>query len=205
MKSLRCGDKKLLDIATSISSNEEGLVSGKLVYEYITAAILAAIPVGEVCMFWCDAVPAGFLLCNGGGVSKKTYARLYATKGAAWNQTADSFYLPNMTGRFPKGSNGSSGGGNPVGTYEEDAIRNITGAFGFYGAAYAGLYAERVWGALSAKTAGEEGGVRPVLNSTSGEMSNSVVVELGMSAGRVVPVANENRPKNISVLFGIKY
>lgn len=205
MKFLAFGKNKLLELATGITATTKGLVSGQLVHDYITAKILEAVPVGEVCMFWGDTVPSGFLLCNGGLVSKTTYSRLYASKGAAWTQTTDSFYLPAMAGRFPKGSNGAMGGGNSVGTYEEDAIRNISGGIGFYANSYAGLYAERIWGAISARSAGEEGGVRPVLNSTTGETSPGVVVEMMLSAHRAVPTADENRPKNISLLFGIKY
>lgn len=82
----------------------------------------------------------------------------------------------------------------PVGTFQGDAIRNITGTFGAEGlsrdtgesSASGALYhearAHRAYGAT-----GYVGAAR-----------------IGLDASRVVPTASENRPKNFSLNFFIK-
>lgn len=170
---------------------------------YVTDAILAAAPVGSIWPHWSNVIPDGFLLCNKGLVSKTTYARLYASRptiGPGWGESGDKFYLPDLGARYPRGTNNGN-----VGVYLEDAIRNISGGIGLYGHSYAGLYSERVWGALEARSAGAEGAVRPVLNSTSGETSSGVTVEMILSANKQVPTAEENRPRTTVVNFIIKY
>lgn len=203
MKGLCLGDKKLLDIASSISRNEKGLVPGELVFAYIEELLLRSDSVGSIRMHWSNIIPDGYLLCNGGLVSKTTYSRLYAsrpTSGPGWGESGNSFRLPDYSSRYPRGA----ANGN-VGVYLEDAIRNIAGGIGFYANSYAGLYSERIWGALEARSAGDEGTVRPVLNSTSGETSAGVMVEMILSANKQVPTAEENRPKTTVVNFIIKY
>lgn len=170
---------------------------------YVTDAVLAAAPVGSIWPHWSNVIPDGFLLCNKGLVSKTTYARLYASRptiGPGWGESGDKFYLPDLGARYPRGTNNGN-----VGVYLEDAIRNISGGIGLYGHSYAGLYSERVWGALEARSAGAEGAVRPVLNSTSGETSSGVTVEMILSANKQVPTAEENRPRTTVVNFIIKY
>lgn len=195
MRSLRCGDKKLLDIATSISSNEEGLVSGKLVYEYVTAAILAAIPVGEVCMFWGDVVPAGFLRCDGALYSKTTYARLYASRGGMWPQNSTQFAVPDFIARYPRGR-----GWEAEGTYFDDAIRNLTGGLSIHaGERGSGIYNPS--GAISGEVLNKY-----ITNADTPRSTGSTsLANVTFDAARQVPTANENRPRTVVVHFCIKY
>lgn len=188
MKSLRCGDKKLLDIATSISSNEEGVVSGALVDEYITKRMLEAIPVGTILMFWSSTVPAGFLRCDGAYYSKYSYPRLYATRDTAWPQSGDLFAVPDFIARYPRGY-----GWEGVGVYMEDAIRNIYGQLGAAGAA--------AWGGGTGALylAGDMAGTP---NQAGSERQPT---GLQLDASRVVPTAGENRPRSLVVHFCIKY
>ena len=55
-----------------------------------------------------DAVPTGFLECDGSLVSKTTYADLYTVLGATWGESGGDFNLPQTQGRFPLGKNTSS-------------------------------------------------------------------------------------------------
>jgi microcystin-dependent protein len=64
------------------------------------------IPAGSVVDFAGAAVPDGWLLCNGGAVSRATYAALYAAIGTTWGagDGVTTFNLPNFAGRTTVGS-----------------------------------------------------------------------------------------------------
>ena len=62
---------------------------------------------GEIKMWAGDAIPAGWLLCDGSEVSKTDYPYLYGAIGDLWGTPSSSsnFKLPNLTGRVPVGYN----------------------------------------------------------------------------------------------------
>ena len=66
----------------------------------------------------------GCLLCDGGAVSRKKYARLFAAIGTRYGSGDGSttFNLPNLMDRFIQGS-------DSAGTYKEAGLPNITGTF----------------------------------------------------------------------------
>ncbi len=63
--------------------------------------------VGEIKMWAGNAVPDGWLLCDGSEVSKTKYPYLYAAIGDLWGtpNSISNFKLPNLTGRVPVGYN----------------------------------------------------------------------------------------------------
>jgi hypothetical protein len=91
--------------------------------------------------------------------------------------------------RVPLKEGGNTG--NNVGTYQGDAIRNITGRWG-----HAQMHGVVEAGAIKAISAG---------NSSSWEDSTTALHDLEFDASRVVPVGADNRPKNVSVNFIVKY
>lgn len=160
-----------------------------------------------------DKVPAGWLLCDGSAVSRSDYANLYDAIGVNWG-TGDgstTFNLPDLRGMFLRGVSGDSGNdadadsrvllndnggntGNNVGSYQGDAIRNITGSFNgvdgyryIYGTTTGVFYAQN-----NNNTQG----------CGDGDNDNSLV---NFDASRVVPVGSDNRPKNVYVTYIIKY
>ena len=62
---------------------------------------------GEIKMWAGDAIPYGWLLCDGSEVSKTDYPELYGAIGDLWGTPSSSsnFKLPNLTGRVPVGYN----------------------------------------------------------------------------------------------------
>lgn len=60
---------------------------------------------GEIKMWAGDAIPDGWLLCDGSEVSKTTYPNLYAAIGDSWGvpNSSSNFKLPNLKGRVPVG------------------------------------------------------------------------------------------------------
>ena len=84
-----------------------------------------ALPTGSYIQFAGSQAPAGFLVCNGGEISRTTYSNLFAVIGTTYGSGDGSttFNLPNLTDRFLQGSTTS-------GTVKNAGLPNIGGAFG---------------------------------------------------------------------------
>lgn len=178
---------------------------------YAEAAYNAfTIPAGVIVPFGGEEVPFGWMLCDGSEISRTEYANLYSAIGVCWG-TGDgstTFNLPDMRGMFLRGVSGDSGNdedagarlvlnnnggniGNNVGSYQSDAIRNITGST-------SGHTAANIEGAF-------ELGTDNLFWYTGGGSINVFERPLTFDASRVVPVGNDNRPKNVYVNYIIKY
>lgn len=174
-------------------------------------------PAGMIMAFAGPAenIPAGWLLCDGSEVSRSTYSNLYNAIGVAWGtgNGSTTFNLPDLRGMFLRGVAGSdttgdpdannrvsrydNGGntGNNVGSYQGDAIRNITGACGTFGGESRGNLpdAGALWRTLG-------------VNKNTGSDGNGMGIRsVNIDASRVVPVGSDNRPKNVYVTYIIKY
>lgn len=179
---------------------------------YADVAFNSIIPAGVIVPFGGEVenIPSGWLLCDGSEVSRSEYANLYNAVGACWGigDGATTFNLPDMRGMFLRGVSGESGNdpdaiyrivlndnggntGNNVGSYQGDAIRNITGTF-------TGL--ENVDPSL------KTGAFYNTEDRTNGAGSrNWDDYGCGFDASLVVPVGSDNRPKNVYVNYIIKY
>lgn len=161
--------------------------------------------VGEVAFFARSTPPSGWLKANGAAVSRTTYAALFAAIGTTFGagDGRTTFNLPDLRGEFLRclddGRNIDRG--RRLGTAQGDTIRNIIGkldgsAMGsgnqvlegkmIASGAIGTTYQQRQW-------SGDQGGW--------GEQS----VSFDFDASRVVPTANENRPRNVALLACIKY
>lgn len=177
----------------------------------------AAVPSGMIIAFAGPAenVPHGWLLCDGAEVNRSEYANLYGAIGVSWGtgDGATTFNLPDLRGMFLRGvagtdtigdpdannrvSRSDNGGntGNNVGSYQGDAIRNITGTV------HKNIQGHSGWGGQSeGALAWEE-----MLHGASWEDSTDGYSGLSFDASRVVPVGADNRPKNVYVTYIIKY
>ena len=92
---------------------------------FLTSAGL--LPIGSYIQFAGSQAPAGFLVCNGGAISRTTYSELFAVIGTTYGSGDGSttFNLPNLTDRFLQGSTTS-------GTVKNAGLPNITGYFNPY-------------------------------------------------------------------------
>ena len=81
-----------------------------------------ALPTGSYIQFAGSQAPEGFLVCNGGAISRTTYSALFAVIGTTYGSGDGSttFNLPNLTDRFLQGSSTS-------GTVKNAGLPNITG------------------------------------------------------------------------------
>ena len=84
------------------------------------------LPIGSYIQFAGSQAPAGFLVCNGGAISRTTYSQLFAVIGTTYGSGDGSttFNLPNLTDRFLQGSTTS-------GTVKNAGLPNITGFFNY--------------------------------------------------------------------------
>ena len=184
---------------------------------YAETAFNALIPAGVIVPFGgqVEHIPSGWLLCDGSEISRTEYPNLYDAVGVCWGigDGSTTFNLPDMRGMFLRGVSGESGNdedadgrlvlndnggntGNNVGSYQGDAIRNITGSFST--AQRWGNGWETANGAFS--TDALNGGMTYEHNKYYN--GNPLVF---FNAANVVPVGNDNRPKNVYVNYIIKY
>ena len=161
-----------------------------------------------------ENVPDGWILCDGRELSRTEYQRLYDAIGVAWGtgDGATTFNIPDLRGMFLRGKSGENltndpdadsrlandyGGnsGNNVGSYQGDAIRNITGAV------HNNIQGQSNWGAQV------EGAMTWIDGTGYASWEDNTYGYSGISfdASRVVPVGSDNRPKNVYVNYIIKY
>lgn len=79
-------------------------------------------PVGTIIAFAGNNIPSGYLPCNGGAISRETYADLFTVIGTTYGSGNGSttFNLPNLTDKFIQGS-------DTAGTVKSAGLPNITG------------------------------------------------------------------------------
>ena len=109
------------------SSDDNSIATTAWVRALFEAGLGSAIPSGVAFPYAGKTVPSGFMACNGGTISRTTYAKLFAAIGTAWGAGDDSttFKLPDWRNRTVMGANNA----NEVGTYLESGAPNITGQF----------------------------------------------------------------------------
>lgn len=180
----------LNELAQAVQSNDNDIVS------LLGQIASAATPVAAVSAFAVSTPPAGWLECDGTALSRTAYQLLFDAIGTSFGagDGATTFNIPDLRGEFLRSWDNGRGVdvGRLFGTVQGDAIRNITG-----GAAYFNSLATYTWsGALYQKS-----------SQVTGDSNNgsATAYEIGLDASRVVPTANENRPRNVSLMFCIKY
>lgn len=79
-------------------------------------------PTGSIIAFAGNALPAGYLLCDGSKVSRTTYKKLFDVIGTTYGagDGTTTFTLPNLIDRFLEGS-------SAAGSYKAAGLPNITG------------------------------------------------------------------------------
>ena len=85
---------------------------------------------GMVIPFAGSAVPTGWLECNGGAVSRTTYAALFAAIGTLWGvgDGSTTFNLPETRGEFIRGYDHSRGvdSGRAIGVWQDESFKSHT-------------------------------------------------------------------------------
>ena len=183
------------------SAGDVSTSSGKFLNNSVQISEL----VGEVAFFARTTPPSGWLKANGAAVSRTTYAALFSAIGTTFGagDGSSTFNLPDLRGEFVRGLDDGRNvdGGRRLGTNQGDAIRNITGAFDTSKGSWAQQFVD------FAETSGAfdliKGNKQWTGDPNNG--GNNLPTGFKFDASRVVPTANENRPRNIALLACIKY
>ena len=106
------------------------LMTPQRVAQAIDELLPPSIPTGALMFFHATTPPEGWLLCNGQGVSRTTYANLFAVIGTKYGagDGSTTFNLPNLHHRFLEGTTTTS----EVGSSVQAGLPNITGSFTVY-------------------------------------------------------------------------
>lgn len=140
-----------------------------------------------------NSAPTGWLKANGAAVSRTTYAALFAAIGTTYGagDGFNTFNLPDLRGEFVRGWDDGRGvdPGRNFGSRQTDAIRNITGTYQSY---------------FNTQANAKTGAFYDAGSTKGGSGGNEDYKCLGFDASRVVPTANENRPRNVALLYVIK-
>ena len=164
-------------------------------------------PTGTITAFGGSSAPDGWYLCDGSAVNRVTESRLFEVIGTNFGEGDGSttFNLPDFRGMFLRGVDGNAGKdidassrvalatggntGNTVGSYQSDAIRNITGhhTVSANGKGASGSY---YWGTT--------------VDAFDSSSANGHYGYIYFDASRVVATGSDNRPKNVYVNYIIK-
>lgn len=135
--------------------------------------------------------PGGWLKCNGATFDKVKYPKLATAY--------PSGVLPDLRGEFMRGWDDGRGVdvGRAILSLQGDAIRNITGKFG-NAQLYPNIYREGAFGGVVENVSQTNG-----LTLAAPSQGNGVI-NFSFDASRVVPVATENRPRNVAFNFIVR-
>ncbi|ENM7362277.1 phage tail protein [Escherichia coli] len=157
------------------------------ILKYLGLGEGSALPVGVPVPWPSPTPPTGWLKCNGAAFSAEEYPEL--AKAYPTNK------LPDLRGEFIRGWDDGRGvdAGRQLLSSQGDAIRNIEG----FADGGIGMSFDEIRGAFY------DAGTR------SATMANNTTAigktdDLGFDASRVVPTANENRPRNIAFNYIVR-
>jgi hypothetical protein len=157
------------------SSDDNSIATTAWVRALFKAGLGSAIPSGVAFPYAGKTVPSGFMACNGGTISRTTYAKLFAAIGTAWGagDGSTTFKLPDWRNRTVMGANAAS----EVGTYLKSGAPNITGTHGGHAFKYGDRY----------NTEGAYYGM-DTQNGGAGDGGNTNVYQMGFDASLCNPI-----------------
>ncbi|EBO8013600.1 phage tail protein [Salmonella enterica] len=191
------GKQPLDNTLTNLSGKD---VAGLLTYLGLGEG--SALPVGVPVPWPSTTPPTGWLKCNGAAFSAEEYPEL--AKAYPTNK------LPDLRGEFIRGWDDGRGmdTGRAILSAQGDAIRNIYGEF-----KTVNTENYSIWESVGSF----KGAVVPLNPSTNNSyfsLIRSMVTErtdgavypkvIGLDASRIVPTANENRPRNIAFNYIVR-
>jgi microcystin-dependent protein len=192
------------DLAVGITDNNAGILTvgtnGQVLtvdstqttgVGWSTITIPPSVPTTTVVSVASTVVPTGFLECNGASISRTTYAALFAGIGTVFGTGigTTSFNIPNLRGEFIRGWDNGRGidSGRVFGSAQSDLIKRH--------------YHNTV--------AGDYGGFNDYTNAQAqtnpGDFSQSGFDTRNTGSDGVNALGTETRPRNIALMFCIKF
>lgn len=155
---------------------------------------LANAPIGAIMAYASNIVPIGWLLCDGRTITREDYAELYDLIGDK---------LPDLRGQFVRGLDNGRGidPNRELGSEQGDAIRNIAGR-SYHGTALTTIMERNaVSGPFFGSDFKKYADLSSLLEYTA---TTEYPYKVDFDASRVVPTAEENRPKNVALNYIVK-
>ncbi|EKS9145446.1 phage tail protein [Escherichia coli] len=195
-------DRAALTALTSVGRAILGKTSTQGVLDYLGLGEGSALPVGVPVPWPLETPPTGWLKCNGAAFSSEKYPKL--AKAYPTNK------LPDLRGEFIRGWDDGRGvdAGRTILSAQGDAIRNIYGEF-----KTVNTENYSIWESVGSF----KGAVVPLNPSTNNSyfsLIRSMVTErtdgavypkvISLDASKIVPTANENRPRNIAFNYIVR-
>lgn len=156
------------------------------------------VPTGAIFNFPAQAIPSGYFECNGQAVSRATYSSLFAILGITYGEGngSSTFNVPDLRGEFIRGWDHGRNvdPDRALGTYQGDVFKSHQ----HYMFANTDGTAETVSSTQSAK-------VKDTNRSNNEEyniVGTSISATLGLTS---LNGSTETRPKNIALVYCIKY
>ena len=151
-----------------------------------TSSTPVVIPAGIISAFAANSPPTDWLECNGAAISRTTYATLFAAIGTTWGSGNGSttFNIPDFRGEFLRGWDHGKG---------TDPGRGFGGLQGYILENHSHSFAITNMGDGSSNSIN-------VAHSQAGGVT-SVYFTTGGAGGS----GNETRPRNIAIMYCIKY
>jgi len=165
--------------------------------------IANGVPAGSVFTFASTTVPSGYLECNGAAVSRSTYASLFSAIGTTHGSGdgSSTFNLPDLRGQFVRGFDNGRGvdSGRSFASSQTDQNKSHAHSVTDPGHVHATTFDNKKYfpgGGSTSITYGGAGGypadVFTMSNANTG-------ISLGNDGG------TENRPKNVALMYVIKF
>jgi microcystin-dependent protein len=178
----------LSDIVNADISGSAAIVGSKLaddsvaLAKLVTAVQQALVPAGAVQAFAMNSTPSGWLAADGSNVNRTTYAALFTAIGTTYGSGdgTTTFALPDLRGYFVRGS-GTNSDGTAAGTFgakQADELKSH-------------LHTHEPGAAAGAASGGSFTAQRTDLLTTA--------INTSSTGG------SETRPKNIAMLYCIKF
>lgn len=172
----------------SIQANNSGNnpTSSTGFWRQVGTSFFSSVPVGTVIsVAHNDAPDAGWLKCNGAPVSRTAYARLFAKIGTSYgNPSASNFSLPDFRGEFLRGLDDGRGvnAGRKLGVIEYDQVGPHSHGF---------------------QLRRDKATFRPGDNENAvyGDENRNGIDTLST----LLTTTNETRPRNMAVVYWIKF
>ena len=164
------------------------------------------VPTGMVIPFAASTAPAGYLKANGALISRTTYANLFTTIGTTFGagDGSTTFALPDLRGYFPRGWDDGRGvdTAREFGSLQADGYLNhshtaTTSSAGAHAHSLS-LYTGTPNGAYIG-SGGSDAPNANITTSSTGVHTHTITVATSTTG------TTETRPKNIALLYCIKY
>ena len=171
-----------------VSSAVANGVAPKANITYVDSQVTTAVPAGTIITVAKNTAPTGYLKANGALLSRTTYSDLFAQIGTTFGvgDGSTTFALPDLRGLFPRGWDDGRGidVGRVFGSKQEDIFK----------AHY------HLQGDAHQNPVGRFGATPDIGASVNAQSSNATDAYNTSTVG-----GTETRPKNIALLYCIKY